>query len=200
MGLSKTIWTNPTEFLTTEKPENPVLFFAPSVLQAMARKFIDSFPGMVTYAVKSNPMEEVIEDLSAAGLRGFDVASPFEMRLIKRLAPDAALQPVPLSLSRPEQWAVFRMTGLAEECFQLASCLSAFSSSQDLLGEGTISEANVLLDREVMPTMTEDMVAQQAALASARDELATSKVYVDNVFRSMADSPRRIQSFPPLRR
>jgi len=91
MGLSKTIWTNPTEYLTTVAPENPVLFFAPAVLQAMARKFIDSFPGMVTYAVKSNPMEEVIENLSAAGLRGFDVASPFEMRLIKRLAPDAAL-------------------------------------------------------------------------------------------------------------
>ncbi len=91
MGLSKTIWTNPTEFLTTQKPENPVLFFAPSVLQGMARKFIDSFPGMVTYAVKSNPLEEVIENLSSAGLRGFDVASPFEMRLIKRLAPDAAL-------------------------------------------------------------------------------------------------------------
>ncbi|RUS60035.1 type III PLP-dependent enzyme [Pseudorhodobacter sp. E13] len=91
MGLSKTIWTNPTEYLTTQKPENPVLFFAPSVLQGMARKFIDSFPGMVTYAVKSNPMEEVIENLSSAGLRGFDVASPFEMRLIKRLAPDAAL-------------------------------------------------------------------------------------------------------------
>ena len=91
MGLSKTIWTTPTEYLTTVKPENPVLFFAPSQLQAMARKFIDSFPGMVTYAVKSNPMEEVIENLCAAGLRGFDVASPFEMRLIKRLAPDAAL-------------------------------------------------------------------------------------------------------------
>lgn len=91
MGLSKTIWTNPTEYLTTVKPENPVLFFAPSALQAMARKFIDSFPGMVTYAVKSNPMEEVVENLSAAGLRGFDVASPFEMRLIRRLAPDAAL-------------------------------------------------------------------------------------------------------------
>ena len=91
MGLSKTIWTNPTEYLATVKPENPVLFFAPSALQAMARKFIDSFPGMVTYAVKSNPMEEVVENLSAAGLRGFDVASPFEMRLIRRLAPDAAL-------------------------------------------------------------------------------------------------------------
>jgi ornithine decarboxylase len=91
MGLSKTIWTNPTEYLTAVQPENPVLFFAPAVLQAMARKFIDNFPGMVTYAVKSNPMEEVVVNLSSAGLRGFDVASPFEMRLIRRLAPDAAL-------------------------------------------------------------------------------------------------------------
>ena len=37
MGLSKTIWTNPTEYLTTQKPENPILFFAPSVLQGMAQ-------------------------------------------------------------------------------------------------------------------------------------------------------------------
>ncbi|MBL4917475.1 type III PLP-dependent enzyme [Szabonella alba] len=91
MGLSKTIWTNPTEYLRNVQPENPVLFFAPSVLQTTARRFIDGFPGMVTYAVKSNPEEAVIENLVAAGLRGFDVASPFEMRLIRRLAPDAAL-------------------------------------------------------------------------------------------------------------
>jgi ornithine decarboxylase len=91
MGLSKTIWTNPTEYLRVTQPENPVLFFAPQVLQATARRFIDGFPGMVTYAVKSNPEEAVIENFVAAGLRGFDVASPFEMRLIRRLAPDAAL-------------------------------------------------------------------------------------------------------------
>ena len=91
MGLSKTIWTNPTEFLKTQQPENPVLFFAPSVLQAMARRFMDGFPGLVTYAVKSNPGEEVIENLVAAGMRGFDCASPFEIDLIRRLAPEAAI-------------------------------------------------------------------------------------------------------------
>ncbi len=91
MGLSKTIWTNPAEYLRTVRPENPVLFFSPAVLQAAARRFIDGFPGMVTYAVKTNPSEVVIENLSAAGIRGFDVASPGEMRLIKRLAPDAAM-------------------------------------------------------------------------------------------------------------
>ena len=91
MGLSKTIWTNPSEFLRSVQPETPVLFFAPSALQTAARRFIDGFPGMVTYAVKSNPGEAVVENLAAAGIRGYDVASPIEMHLIRRLAPDAAL-------------------------------------------------------------------------------------------------------------
>ena len=91
MGLSKTIWTNPTEFLRNQQPEHSVLFFSPSALQAAARRFIDGFPGMVTYAVKSNPGEEVVENLAAAGVRGYDCASPFEIDLIRRLAPDAAI-------------------------------------------------------------------------------------------------------------
>lgn len=91
MGLSKTIWTNPTEFLRVEQPVNPVLFFAPTVVQAAARRFIDGFPGMVTYAVKSNPSDEMIENLAAAGVRGYDCASGFEIDLIRRLAPDAAI-------------------------------------------------------------------------------------------------------------
>ncbi|MCX7287958.1 MAG: type III PLP-dependent enzyme [Rhodobacterales bacterium] len=91
MGLSKTIWTNPTEYLRNQQPENPVLFFAPSAAQAAARRFIDGFPGMVTYAVKSNPGEAMVENLSAAGIRGYDCASPFEIDLIRRLAPDAAI-------------------------------------------------------------------------------------------------------------
>ena len=91
MGLSKTIWTNPTEYLRNQQPENPVLFFAPQAVQAVARKFLDGFPGLVTYAVKSNPGEEVIENLIAAGVKGFDCASPFEIDLIRRLDPDAAI-------------------------------------------------------------------------------------------------------------
>ncbi len=43
MGLSKTIWTNPSEYLRSVQPENPVLFFAPSALQTAARRFIDGF-------------------------------------------------------------------------------------------------------------------------------------------------------------
>jgi ornithine decarboxylase len=91
MGLSKTIWANPSEFLRTQQPVHPVMFFAPAVLQSTARRFIDGFPGLVTYAVKSNPDEMVIQNLVAAGIEGFDVASPAEIEMIARLAPTAAM-------------------------------------------------------------------------------------------------------------
>ena len=91
MGLSKTIWNDPSEFIRANQPEQPVLLFSPAALQAAARRFLDGFPGLVTYAVKSNPHETVIENLAAAGVRGYDVASPFEMRMIARLCPDAAM-------------------------------------------------------------------------------------------------------------
>jgi ornithine decarboxylase len=91
MGLSKTIWASPSEFIRTQQPDNPVLFFAPAVLQATAKRFIAGFPGLVTYAVKSNPDEMVIQNLIAAGVNGFDVASPFEIEMIGRLAPGAAM-------------------------------------------------------------------------------------------------------------
>lgn len=91
MGLSKTIWATPSEIVRTKQPDHPVLVFAPTVLQATARRFLKGFPGLVTYAVKSNPDEMVIQNLVAAGINGFDVASPFEIDLIRRLAPGAAL-------------------------------------------------------------------------------------------------------------
>lgn len=91
MGLSKAIWTTPSEFLSTHQPEHPVLFFAPAVLQETARRFIKGFPGFVTYAVKSNPEEMVIQNLDAAGVKGYDVASLYEIDLIRRTAPDAAM-------------------------------------------------------------------------------------------------------------
>ena len=95
MGLTeghqaKTVWENPAEIVRSLKPENPVMVFAPTVLQDRARAFLAGFPGLVTYAVKSNPDEAVIQNLVQAGVRGFDVASPFEIDLIGRIAPRAA--------------------------------------------------------------------------------------------------------------
>lgn len=90
MGQQKTVWDNPAEFIRHSEPEHPVMVFAPTVLHERARLFVDGFPGLVTYAVKSNPSEAVIQNLVTAGVTGFDVASPFEIDLIGRLAPRAA--------------------------------------------------------------------------------------------------------------
>lgn len=87
---AKTVWENPAEIIRNLAPEHPVMVFAPSVLEARAKQFLEGFPGLVTYAVKSNPEEAVIRVLAAAGVQGFDVASPHEIDLIDRLAPDAA--------------------------------------------------------------------------------------------------------------
>ncbi|MFV0382793.1 type III PLP-dependent enzyme [Paracoccus sp. (in: a-proteobacteria)] len=95
MGLTegrgpKRIWTNPAEIIRALAPDNPVMVFDPAALWANARRFIDGFPGLVTYAVKANPDTRVIRVLHRAGITGFDVASPDEIDLISRIAPKAA--------------------------------------------------------------------------------------------------------------
>jgi len=91
MGFSETIWADPIEFLRAVGPNDPVLFMSPAVLQAQARRFLADFPGLVTYAVKANPEEAVVVNLAAAGIIAYDVASPDEIALIRRLVPDAVL-------------------------------------------------------------------------------------------------------------
>ncbi|MDO5621396.1 MAG: type III PLP-dependent enzyme [Paracoccus sp. (in: a-proteobacteria)] len=90
MGQTRTVWKNPAEIVAEMAPLDPVIAFAPTVLQETARRFIDGFPGLVTYAVKSNPDAALIQSLIAAGVTGFDVASPAEIDLIGRIAPAAA--------------------------------------------------------------------------------------------------------------
>lgn len=84
-------WSDPIAHLTRQAPDAPVLYFAPDRLQATAQAFQAGFPGLVTYAVKANPGEEVLANLVAAGITAFDVASPEEMRAVRALCPDAVL-------------------------------------------------------------------------------------------------------------
>ncbi|MCC5989508.1 MAG: type III PLP-dependent enzyme [Pararhodobacter sp.] len=91
MGITQTTWADPLDYLRATGPFDPVLFLSPAALQAQAQRYLDGFPGLVTYAVKANPEEAVITNLAAAGISGFDVASPEEIALIRRLVPGAAL-------------------------------------------------------------------------------------------------------------
>ncbi|OIP84605.1 MAG: ornithine decarboxylase [Rhodobacterales bacterium CG2_30_65_12] len=85
------VWASPEEHLRAAQPQGPVFYFAPEVLARTARRFRAGFDGLVSYAVKANPERAVLENLVAAGITAFDVASPAEIALIREIAPQAAL-------------------------------------------------------------------------------------------------------------
>ncbi len=87
MSRPLSIWPTALTHLRNERPEDPVLYFSPEVLQQTARDFQAGFGGMVTYAVKANDDRAVIENLLAAGISGgFDVASPVEIRKMRSIS------------------------------------------------------------------------------------------------------------------
>ncbi|MGR3576655.1 MAG: type III PLP-dependent enzyme [Sagittula sp.] len=122
MVVQDTFYSDPAKGLARELPDEPVFFYDPERLTRMARRFIDGFPGEVTYAVKANPDPVVIEALSRAGLQAFDVASPEEMALVRDVDPKARLHYHNPVRSRAEvaaardfgvvSWSVDRMSEL----------------------------------------------------------------------------------------
>jgi ornithine decarboxylase len=85
------MWQTPDFHLARTRPDHPVLYLSPRVLQATAKRFQAGFPGLVTYAVKANHRDEVLDNLVAAGVDAFDVASPVEMAAVRRACATAVL-------------------------------------------------------------------------------------------------------------
>lgn len=81
----------PATWLARHAGEAPVLFHCPAALDARHARFRAGFAGEVTYAVKANPDPGVIARLVAGGMRGFDVASPAEMALVRGICPEARM-------------------------------------------------------------------------------------------------------------
>ncbi len=75
--------------LALRSPENPVVCVRPHLIEARARRVVGAFPGDVLYAVKCNDTPVVLEALWRGGVRHFDTASIGEVRLVRRLLPQA---------------------------------------------------------------------------------------------------------------
>ncbi len=84
-------WANPAAHIARHRPDTALHYFCPAVLQATALRFQAGFPGLVSYAVKANPAEEVLANLVASGITAFDVASPAEMAAVRAICPRAVL-------------------------------------------------------------------------------------------------------------
>lgn len=82
----------PLDLVLAHAPENPVAIARPHRVEAAAKWFHDHFPGQIFYAVKANPSLWALDALWAAGVRGFDVASEAEVRLVaERFGSEARL-------------------------------------------------------------------------------------------------------------
>ena len=79
------------ELVNTLKPVNPVYCIRPSSIKTSIDFFKKNFPGKILYAVKTNPNEKVLKQIILNGVCNFDVASINEIKLIKKLKPDAKL-------------------------------------------------------------------------------------------------------------
>ena len=75
-------YRSPEEVVSVLQPSYPVFCVRPHRIRAIARQFLEGFPGEVLYAVKCNPEAHILDTLYAAGIRHFDTASLAEVSLV----------------------------------------------------------------------------------------------------------------------
>ena len=73
------------------RPTQPVSLLRPHAARRAARFFSEKFPGRTLYAVKANPSPALLETLWEGGVTHYDVASIAEVRLVRRVLPEAVL-------------------------------------------------------------------------------------------------------------
>lgn len=79
------------ELIDKERPSLPVYALFPPAFEAAARAFLHGFPGETMYAVKANHALPVVDQVHAAGIRHFDVASLAEVKLVRERYPGAGM-------------------------------------------------------------------------------------------------------------
>ena len=79
------------EIVNALKPDYPVYCIRPESIKTSTNFFKKKFPGKILYAVKTNPNEKILKHIISNGIENFDVASINEIRLVKKLKPDAKL-------------------------------------------------------------------------------------------------------------
>ena len=77
------------ELVNELKPDSPVYCVRPESIKISTEFFMSNFPGKVLYAVKTNPNQTVLKYIISSGINNFDTASISEIKLIRKLKPDA---------------------------------------------------------------------------------------------------------------
>ena len=129
-------------FTAASRPTDPVLCLRPAVIAAAARRFVDSFPGDVLYAVKCNPEPRVLRALWAGGVRHYDCASLAEVALVRKLLPAAELHFMHPVKARPAIHEAFHRYGVSD--FALDSADELAKILQETVPVGLVGDPPIL--------------------------------------------------------
>ena len=77
------------ELVNNLRPVDPIYCIRPNSIKTACSWFKSNFPGQILYAVKTNPNEKIIKCVGESGINKFDVASINEIKLIKKIFPNA---------------------------------------------------------------------------------------------------------------
>ena len=77
------------ELVNGIQPVDPIYCIRPNSIKTASEWFKSNFPGKILYAVKTNPNEKVIKCIGENGIKCFDTASINEIKLIKKIFPEA---------------------------------------------------------------------------------------------------------------
>ena len=77
------------ELVNNIRPVDPIYCIRPNSIKLACSWFKKNFPGKILYAVKTNPNKKVIKHIGEGGIDRFDVASINEVKLIKKIFPNA---------------------------------------------------------------------------------------------------------------
>jgi len=77
------------ELVKATRPVNPVYCIREESIRTASSWFVENFPGTTLYAVKCNSNEKVLKTLFESGVTNFDTASLEEIKLIRKILPEA---------------------------------------------------------------------------------------------------------------
>ena len=140
--LGRGILPHVDAIIAAARPSDPVLCLRPAAIAAAARRFVDSFPGDVLYAVKCNPELRVLRALWAGGVRHFDCASLGEVRLVRKLLPAAEIHFMHPVKARPAIHEAFHQYDVTD--FALDSTDELAKILQETVPVGLVGDPPIL--------------------------------------------------------
>ena len=165
------------------RPTTPVYALIPKEFRAVAKRFRDGFPGETMYAVKANHARPVLENVYAAGIRHFDVASIAEVKAIHDQFPDAKMSfMAPLRLQGAAGEA-FRKYGVRDFALDCEEELAAILRETGGAGDKRTAEQLTLYVRVCVPA--------DGALLELASKYGASKDHAVRLLQAIARSSAR---------